>query len=383
VDLSSYTVKRLQPHVELSGSAIGSGGLCGSSFLDRIFANYLQSRLRFGDEDQLKMRWLKNAVNKFEKDIKPTFTGREPDHHSYYIDVVGQRFENPRQQGIFDDTLEITARDIRVLIFDIVIAKIEGLVIDQINATRNVKAVLLVGGFGQNEYLQTRLREAVPEGIEVRAVENSRTAIVRGALMAGLSGVAQQRRNRLADGNLPTQNAEDDGRIRIHVVDRLAPKHFGVRAFENYNPVKHKNGENRKVPIPGSNQSEIEIIEWFVKMGDVVRDGDPKTFKLAYDKEVSKGRPEEIRVKIYSCKDPRPPDYPHTDRHPVPSVQKPLVELEIPLSRLPPNLPVVMSNGREFYHIEFEVRMTLQSASLSFVLTRGNETYEPKRVHFF
>jgi hypothetical protein len=64
------------------------------------------------------------------------------------------------------------------------------------------------------------------------------------------------------------------------------------------------------------------------------------------------------------------------------AVKDPLLKLEIPLTKLPPNLPTETRNGREFYIIEFEVLMSLDSASLSFVLARGAERYEPKLVQF-
>ena len=59
-------------------------------------------------------------------------------------------------------------------IFDPVIKEIVSLVLGQITATKNsVKAVLLVGGFGQNTFLRDSIRQAVsPLGIEVMQSPN-------------------------------------------------------------------------------------------------------------------------------------------------------------------------------------------------------------------
>ena len=45
VDLISYTVSALKPHLEIAEASPGSGLLCGSSFLNRIFQKFLEDRL--------------------------------------------------------------------------------------------------------------------------------------------------------------------------------------------------------------------------------------------------------------------------------------------------------------------------------------------------
>lgn len=59
-------------------------------------------------------------------------------------------------------------------IFDPVVKEVVSLVLGQIDATREaVKAVLLVGGFGQNTFLRDSIRQAVTsKGIEVMQSPN-------------------------------------------------------------------------------------------------------------------------------------------------------------------------------------------------------------------
>jgi hypothetical protein len=57
VDLISYTVVKLEPVLEVKEAAPGTGGLCGSTYLNRRFQEYLESRLgqqQGWDEDALK-----------------------------------------------------------------------------------------------------------------------------------------------------------------------------------------------------------------------------------------------------------------------------------------------------------------------------------------
>lgn len=80
-------------------------------------------------------------------------------------------------------------------IFDPVIEQVVALVKAQIVSTKkDIKAVLLVGGFGQSFYLKERLRSSLASSIEVIQPSNSWTAVVRGAVMIGAqSDVVQSR----------------------------------------------------------------------------------------------------------------------------------------------------------------------------------------------
>ena len=77
------------------------------------------------------------------------------------IPVSGLR-DNP-DLGIRRGRLTVTGGQVKA-IFEPVIGEVLDLILNQIKATKaeaNVKAVLLVGGFGQNAYLRDRIRAAV------------------------------------------------------------------------------------------------------------------------------------------------------------------------------------------------------------------------------
>lgn len=105
-------------------------------------------------------------------------------------------------------------------IFEPIIINIIELVQGKIKySSKKIKAVLLVGGFGQNNYLKERLRSSLG-GIDVLQPPNSWSAIMRGAVMMGLSR---------ADIKLAA----------INVTSRTARKHYGTLLMVPYDSSKH------------------------------------------------------------------------------------------------------------------------------------------------
>lgn len=109
-------------------------------------------------------------------------------------------------------------------IFEPVVKQVIRLVEDQIVATnRRIKAVLLVGGFGQNSYLKERLRIALsrnPNKIEVIQPPHAWTAVVQGAVMKGLANY-------------------DSKLAMVQVGPRTARKHYGVELCQKYDAAIH------------------------------------------------------------------------------------------------------------------------------------------------
>ncbi|KAL8943815.1 MAG: hypothetical protein Q9216_000808 [Gyalolechia sp. 2 TL-2023] len=126
VDLISYKVSALKPVLRIVEAAPGSGSLCGSTFLNRIFQRFLKDR--FEDDPNWDEDVLEEAMKRFEVTVKRSFNGN------------------------LDDEYQIP------------------------------------GGFGQNVYLRDCIRQAVVgRGIEVMQSPSGWTAVVRGALMKGLA----------------------------------------------------------------------------------------------------------------------------------------------------------------------------------------------------
>ena len=169
VDLISYTITSLKPVTRLDESAAGSGGLCGSTFLDRQFDEWL--RRKFFGFDRWDDGYHADALARWESDIKRNFNGDI--NKRYYIPARG--LPDTRDLGIRGGKFEIPGNKVKEL-FEPVISEVLGLVNSQVaESKRNekkVKAVLLAGGFGRNEYLKRRIQEEVGETVKVERMKD-------------------------------------------------------------------------------------------------------------------------------------------------------------------------------------------------------------------
>jgi molecular chaperone DnaK (HSP70) len=155
--------------------------------------------------------------------IKKQYSPSASAAEGYSIALPG--FPNDESIGIRRNRLKIKASDLRE-IFEPIINQIIELVRGQIRATnKTVKAVLLVGGFGQNNYLKDSLRNALGGSVKVLQPVNSWTAVVRGAVMMGLAHTNSQ----LA---------------QVTLVSRRARKHYGLQLSTEFDAQIHD--DNKK-----------------------------------------------------------------------------------------------------------------------------------------
>ena len=154
VDLISYTVLTLDPILELEEAAPGSGRACGSVFLNRIFAEFLNEKFRGDSRWESDTDILDTAMEHFERVTKSEFNGRRKCRIPMY--GIGPR------PDIKHHRLELSPDELET-VFEPVISEILDLVRDQIRETaKEVKLVLLVGGFGNSPYLQSRIQDTFP-----------------------------------------------------------------------------------------------------------------------------------------------------------------------------------------------------------------------------
>ena len=124
-------------------------------------------------------------------------------------------------QGVRRGKFKISGTDVKK-IFNPVVDEVVALVRGQIAATnKKVKTVLMVGGFGQNAYLRESIRAAIDSGIEVMQPPNGWTAVVRGALMKGLSQLKPETE-------------------RVKVASRSARKHYGTEIMSKFDSSRHR-----------------------------------------------------------------------------------------------------------------------------------------------
>jgi len=167
VDLISYTVSALKPHLQIAEANPGSGLLCGSSFLNRIFQRHIEGKL--SGEPGWDEEVLEEAMKRFEAIIKRQFRGTAGERFLIPVPGLGDN----AQLGIRRGRFALSGDDVKA-IFEPVVGEVTRLVMAQIkDSKKTIKAVLMVGGFGQSAYLRDRIRQAVGNtGVEVMQSPN-------------------------------------------------------------------------------------------------------------------------------------------------------------------------------------------------------------------
>lgn len=250
----------------------GVGKLCGSSFLDRRFDNWLANK--FVGYNKWTDDYHADAMDRWESEIKRNFSGDPED--TYVLPARG--LPNSPSRSIRNGVLEMTLAEVTA-IFEPIISKIVGLVKDQITAakakSKDVKAVLLAGGFGSNVYLKLRIKEAVGPSIDVRKMKD-RWVAMREPPFRGLGGMANIRRSTtaivqgaliqgLADHSTAAQNIPRPTIVRT----RFAPSHIGTIALEQYDPEVHGIGCKTYVDYPFTTKAVILSLAHKTKRIDI------------------------------------------------------------------------------------------------------------------
>lgn len=63
----SYTIEQLEPALQVKEAAPGSGALCGSTYLNRRFQEFLVSKL--GQEVGFEQETINDAMKKFDEEV--------------------------------------------------------------------------------------------------------------------------------------------------------------------------------------------------------------------------------------------------------------------------------------------------------------------------
>lgn len=155
--------------------------------------------------------------------------------------------EDNKDLRIMRNNWTVTAPDV-FRIFDGIILQVLKLVTDQRVATQvDIKAILLVGGFGQSMYLRERLEAHVGKGIPVLQPDNAWTAVVEGAVMKGLAQVVPERA------------------AVMKVIDRKARKHYGFELSVAYNHGVHAQLESKRRWDNYHARWEVDVMQWFIR----------------------------------------------------------------------------------------------------------------------
>lgn len=212
VDSTLYKCTSTTPRITLEEFCPSECIQAGGVFIDRAAEKLFKSKLsgsKFGDDDCIA-----EMVGAFESRTKRLYDGSLG---NYVVDFGGTR-DNDRPYGIIRGKLPLTSQEVSSA-FEDVVQRI-GNSCSRLLGAHKVKYLLLVGGLGESQHLQKRMRERFEfEGISiVTAEEPLKKAAAEGALI---------------------------WYIKHTVTARIARKTIGVEIHQAYNPSDHQHALRR------------------------------------------------------------------------------------------------------------------------------------------
>ncbi|KAI1846446.1 hypothetical protein JX265_005030 [Neoarthrinium moseri] len=371
VDLIAYKIISLKP-LRVEESAVGTGGLCGSAFLNYRFEEHVRSRLGHGRFDEMKMKKGKTwqmGLRYFEEFVKRNFN--EDEYQEVNVPFPG--LPDDEEAGLDSGFLVLTAAQIKE-IFEPVVKEVCDLVQGQVNTVRSkggiVSGIVLVGGFGQSDYLYRRMKahftSAAPPpyterpthasgstvaeygSIEVMQPVYAWTAVVRGAVLRGL------------EGNM--------------VISRKARMHYGTSYATVYDEEKHSVSERYWSPL-WERWMVSDRMQWHIAKGEAISPLSPIAFH--YTRNFRPGQSLIVTDDLIACEADEPPAaYGRELVH--------VCTLTTDLSAVPRSLftRLTTTRGVEFDNLDFTLEMIVDSAGLGFELKVDGVRYGRVEAEF-
>ena len=374
VDCIAYKIIQLNP-LRVEESAVGTGGLCGSAFLNYRFEDHVKNRIgqeRYKLIREKKAKTWNMGLKYFEEFVKRNFN--EDEHAEVNVPFPG--LPDDEEAGLDSGFLVMSAAQVKE-IFEPVIQEVIDLVEGQVQTIRQkgglVCGIILVGGFGQSNYLYNRMKQhfnnAPPppyterpthqvamntaQSIEIMHPMYAWTAVVRGAVLRGLEGsMVLTRRSRYHYG---TSYATVFDEAKHPIADR-----YWSPLWERWMVSDRMQWHIAKVG--GLNNLHMfESICLLVIQGAQVSEAQPISFH--YTRNFRPGQSLVVEDDLICCESDIAPD----------SYQKGLINvctLTTDLNTVPKSLftRLTTTKGVEFDNLDFTLDMKIESAGLVFEL---------------
>ncbi|KAI4224250.1 MAG: hypothetical protein LQ349_007270 [Xanthoria aureola] len=180
LDIITYKILQINP-LSIVECTAGTGDYCESTFVDREFEKLFVRRMG-SHYATLSSVHRQQVIKNFEA-AKVAFRN-EPEQEDFYVNLptVG----DIEEAGVYSGNLHLSRAEMRSL-FDPIINRVLGLISVQLKTVSSVNLIVLVGGFGESEYLYQRVLTWA-SGAQIRVLQprEAATAIVRGAVLKGL-----------------------------------------------------------------------------------------------------------------------------------------------------------------------------------------------------
>ncbi|KAH8587066.1 Hsp70 family protein-like protein [Bisporella sp. PMI_857] len=196
VDITTYTITQTSPRLEFDELHVGIGGKCGATYIDRNLHTLLSER--FGPSfDDLPFAQ-KGPGSRFMiafETYKRDF-GLSDDRDVREIGPIKLELPDSEHYDEEERMVKLTYEDMQTL-FDPVVSQITSLISQQVKEIKvkrgsNIDRVVLVGGFAESPYLHNALENWCWQNGDITLIrpEHSQSAVVRGAALRGLEGIA-------------------------------------------------------------------------------------------------------------------------------------------------------------------------------------------------
>lgn len=199
VDITTYTIKATAPIMRFEELCMGTGGKCGSTYIDRNFSQWMI--MKFGNAFT-SVPFNKRCPGSRFMDAFESAKRNFDDPHDRRKIKIWPLVMNADDSSHYDNaeaTVLLTGKDMQDL-FDPVVDELIRLVTSQVNLARaknhrNIDRIILVGGFGDSQYLFQKLKSwcSTHENIRLTCPKHCQAAIVKGAAMRGLEGTTPDR----------------------------------------------------------------------------------------------------------------------------------------------------------------------------------------------
>ncbi|RJE22726.1 hypothetical protein PHISCL_04942 [Aspergillus sclerotialis] len=196
VDITTYTVKSSTPTLQFTELCPGIGGKCGSTHIDRNFNRWMTET--FGDAYESVPFERRGPGSRFMESFnsaKRNFTGKTQSSNTIEVGPLTMKVDSSEHYDE-DERAVLLTKDIMQSLFDPVVVGIIRLIEEQTKAAKKknaqVSRLILVGGFGDSEYLNKRLKHwcKCNEVNSLTCPPDCQAAIVRGAALRGLEGIS-------------------------------------------------------------------------------------------------------------------------------------------------------------------------------------------------
>ncbi|KAK3378944.1 hypothetical protein B0T24DRAFT_663235 [Lasiosphaeria ovina] len=342
-------------HFRIEEAAIGSGDKCGATFVDREFLGWLEhwiGRDAYQKIPPSATRHGSNMMKAFEF-AKCNFSGDDDD-----MEIL-----LPAECGIYTDSnLNIKQHVLTLkkeqmeLVFDPCVNRTLELIDGQVDSvmktsSRKPKMVFVVGGFGSNPYLYSKIEEYCSQrSIAARFPPHPWSAAARAAVCRGL------------------EIGTDD--LHHVIVVRLARQHYGTPVANIFQPGVHDPEDMFINRFTGLEMARGQM-SWLSEKGERLPDANPKKISIDLATQFEPGDDCLVPGELVGCYDDEPPA----------RLAEPAARFicrvqgdfnDVPLSTFPKSMSPV--TGREYYEIDFKLEATFRADDIEWrLMYRGKE----------